>query len=58
MTTYDIRPGCGVARETVYREIRSRATVAALAYLLQMDAAELVRGTELEELWAEGLEEK
>ncbi len=45
---------CGVARETLYRGVRKRATLAALAYGLGVTVEELVTGTDAEELWEFG----
>ena len=56
-TMYDLTPGCGVARETPYRGIKQRSILAALAYFLRMDVEEMVKGTDVEELWASGLDE-
>lgn len=49
----DLPDLCGVARETLYRGVRKRATLAALAYGLGVTVEELVAGTEAEEIWEE-----
>ena len=49
-----LSPGCGVHRETLWRGIKGRASIAAIAYFLDMDADELVAGTDVEELWKSG----
>ena len=41
----------GVAKHTLYRGVKTRSTVAAIAYYLQMDAHELTEGTDIEEIW-------
>lgn len=50
----DLPELCGVARETPYRGVKGRATLAALAYGLGVTVDELVSGTEAEELWRYG----
>ena len=56
-TLADLPSGCGVARETPYRGIKQRSTLAALAYFLNMDVEEMVKGTDVEELWESGIYE-
>ena len=46
--------GCGVCRETLWRGVKSRSSIAAIAYFLEVKAEDLVAGTEVEELWNEG----
>lgn len=48
---HDLQRGVGVYRKTIYRGPRSKTTIAAIAYYLEMSADELVAGTDAEEIW-------
>lgn len=54
MTLEDLERACGVSRRTVTRGIRTRSTLAALAYGLGVSVETLVAGTEKEEIWRYG----
>lgn len=41
----------GVYRSTIYRGVREKSTIAAIAYFLKMDAEELVSETEAMDIW-------
>ena len=47
----DLQRGAGVNRKTLYRGPKRKQTIAAIAYYLNMDAKELVSGTDAEEVW-------
>ena len=47
----DLYCGVGVHRTTFYKRPKSKAIIAAVAYYLDMDADELVAGTDVEEVW-------
>lgn len=57
LSTCDMERGCGVARQTVYRGVKCRSVLAALAYFFGMTVEELVKDTEAEEIWEYGKEE-
>lgn len=48
----DLQRGAGVHRKTLYRGPKRKQTIAAIAYYLDMNADELVAGTDAEEVWA------
>jgi hypothetical protein len=47
----DLQCGAGVNRKTLYRGPKRKQTIAAIAYYLNMNAEELVAGTDAEEVW-------
>ena len=47
----DLQRGAGVHRKTLYRGPKRKQTIAATAYYLNMNAEELVAGTDAEEVW-------
>ena len=47
----DLKAGVGVHRKTIYKTPRSKPTIAAIAYYLNMSAEELVAGTDAQEIW-------
>jgi hypothetical protein len=53
----DLSRGVGVSRRTIYRGIKSKSMIAAIAYYFRINAEELVAGTELEEIWEEDTSE-
>lgn len=54
MTMEDLERAYGVSRRTITRGIRTRSTLAALAYGLRVTVEALVQGTEEEEIWRYG----
>ena len=50
-TWLGMRESCGVCRETVWKGIRRRPTLCAIAYFLEMRVEDLVEGTEMEDIW-------
>ena len=50
-TLYDLQDATGVNRTTVYKGIRSRPTLCAIAYHLGMTVEELVENTEMVDVW-------
>lgn len=55
MTLEDLERACGVTRRSICRGIRTRSSLAALAYGLGVAAEALVAGTDAEELWRYGV---
>ena len=47
----DLQSGVGVNRKTLYRGPKRKQTIAAIAYYLDMNAEDLVAGTDAEETW-------
>ena len=47
----DLTCKVGVTRSTMYRGPKFKQTIAAVAYYLGVDADELVKGTDAEEVW-------
>ena len=47
----DLQCGVGVNRKTLYRGPKRKQTIAAIAYYLDMNAEDLVAGTDAEETW-------
>ena len=47
----DLQRGVGVQRKTLYKGPKRKQTIAAIAYYLNVDADELVAGTDMEEIW-------
>lgn len=47
----DMKNHIGVHRETVHRGIKTRPTLCAIAYHLEMKVEDLIDGTEMEEIW-------
>jgi hypothetical protein len=47
----DLQRGVGVNRKTLYRGPQRKQTIAAVAYYLNVDADELVAGTDAAEIW-------
>ena len=50
-TVEDITKVCGVTRWTIYRGVKTRSTLCALAYFFGITVEELVRGTDAEKIW-------
>ena len=48
---HDLQCGVGVHRKTIYRGVKNKSTIAAIAYYLGVSAEELVAGTDAEEIW-------
>ena len=48
----DLQRGVGVNRKTLYRGPQRKQTIAAIAYYLNIDAEQLVAGTDVEEIWS------
>lgn len=48
---HDMKRVIGVNRATLYRGPKRKQTIAAIAYYLNMNAEELVAGTDAEEIW-------
>lgn len=53
----DLQRGAGVQRKTLYRGPKRKQTIAAIAYYLNVNADELVAGTDAEEVWAKDTSE-
>jgi hypothetical protein len=53
----DLQSGAGVHRKTLYRGPKRKQTIAAIAYYLDVNADELVAGTDAEEVWAKDTSE-
>jgi hypothetical protein len=47
----DLQRGAGVTRKTLYNGPKRKQTIAAIAYYLNMSGDELVKGTDVEEIW-------
>ena len=47
----DLQSKVGVNCVTIRRGVKNKSTIAAIAYYFNMDAAELVAGTDVEEIW-------
>lgn len=47
----DLQREVGVHRKTLYRGPKRKQTIAAIAYYLNVNAADLVAGTDAEEIW-------
>ena len=41
----------GVARKTIWRGVRTRSTLCAIAYYAEERVEDLVEGTEMEDIW-------
>jgi hypothetical protein len=50
-TWLDMKNKCGVDRTTVCRGVKSRHTLAAIAYFMEMSVEELIEGTEMVDVW-------
>lgn len=48
---HDLQRSVGVHRKTIYRGVKNKSTIAAIAYHLGTSAEELVAGTDAEEIW-------
>lgn len=53
----DLQSGAGVHRKTLYRGPKRKQTIAAIAYYLNVNADDLVAGTDAEEVWAQDTSE-
>lgn len=53
----DLQSGAGVHRKTLYRGPKRKQTIAAIAYYLNVNADELVAGTDAEEIWTKDTSE-
>lgn len=47
----DLQRSVGVNYVTIHRGVKNKSTIAAIAYYFNMDAEELVAGTDAEEVW-------
>lgn len=50
-TLSSLEAGCGVSRKTISRGIKTQTVVSAVAYYLNMDAADLVKDTTMQDRW-------
>lgn len=50
-TLSEMEEEIGVCRSTIWRGVRQKSTIAAIAYFLRMDAEELVDGTDAMDVW-------
>jgi IS30 family transposase len=48
---YSIEKDIGLARTTIYRGIKRKTTLAAIAYYVGMTVEELVEGTDAMDIW-------
>ena len=48
---FGLEDAVGVYKRTVYRGVKTRSTLAAIAYYLEMRVEDMVNGTDAEDVW-------